>query len=62
VKALVVAEHVRGALRPVTLELVSAARELGGPVAVAVIAADPSALTDAVNVEGVDEVLAVRVE
>jgi electron transfer flavoprotein alpha subunit len=62
VKALVVAEHVRGALRPVTLELVSAARELGGPVAVAVIAAEPSALTDAVNVEGVDEVLAVRVE
>src|SRR5918994_105777 len=59
---LVVAEHVRGALRPVTLELVSAARELGGPVAVAVIAADPSALTDAVNVEGVDEILAVRVE
>ena len=60
--ALVVAEHVRGELRPVTLELVSAARELGGPVAVAVIAADPSALTDAVNVEGVDEILAVRVE
>jgi electron transfer flavoprotein alpha subunit len=59
---LVVAEHVRGAVRPVTLELVSAARELGGPVAVAVIAADPSALTDAVNVEGVDEILAVRVE
>jgi len=62
VNALVVAEHVRGELRPVTLELVSAARELGGPVAVAVIAADPSALTDAVNVEGVDEILAVRVE
>jgi electron transfer flavoprotein alpha subunit len=62
VKALVVAEHVRGELRPVTLELVSAARELGGPVAVAVIAADPSALTDAVDVEGVDEILAVRVE
>jgi electron transfer flavoprotein alpha subunit len=61
-KALVVAEHVRGELRPVTLELVSAARELGGPVAVAVIAADPSALTDAVNVEGVDEILAVQVE
>ncbi|HWM13511.1 MAG TPA: electron transfer flavoprotein subunit alpha/FixB family protein [Gaiellaceae bacterium] len=60
--SLVVAEHVRGELRPVTLELVSAARELGGPVAVAVIAADPSALTDAVNVEGVDEILAVRVE
>ena len=61
-KALVVAEHVRGELRPVTLELISAARDLGGPVEVAVMAADPSALTDAVDVEGVDEILAVRVE
>jgi electron transfer flavoprotein alpha subunit len=62
VKALVVAEHVRGELRPVTLELVSAARDLGGPVEVAVVARDPSAFTDALNVEGVDEILAVRVE
>jgi electron transfer flavoprotein alpha subunit len=59
---LVVAEHLRGELRPVTLELVTAARELEGPVAVAVIAADPSALTGAVDVEGVDEILAVEVE
>jgi electron transfer flavoprotein alpha subunit len=62
VRTLVVAEHVRGQLRPVTLELVSAARELGGPVEVAVIAADPSAFTDAVNLQGVDEILAVWVE
>ena len=61
-KALVVAEHVRGELRPVTLELVSAARDLGGPVEVAVVARDPSAFTDALNIEGVDEILAVRVE
>jgi electron transfer flavoprotein alpha subunit len=61
-KALVVAEHVRGELRPITLELISAARSLGGPVEVAVIAADPSSYTDAVNVEGVDEILAVRVD
>jgi electron transfer flavoprotein alpha subunit len=59
---LVVAEHVRGALRPVTLELIAAAGDLGGPVAVAVIAADPSAFTNALNVEGVDEILTVRVE
>ncbi len=59
---LVVAEHLRGELRPVTLELVTAARELEGPVAVAVIAGDPSALTGAVDVEGVDEILAVQVE
>ena len=61
-KALVVAEHVRGELRPITLELISAARSLGGRVEVAVIAADPSSYTDAVNVEGVDEILAVRVD
>ena len=59
---LVVAEHVRGELRPVTLELISAARSLGGPVEVAVIARDPSAFADAVNVEGVDEILTVRVD
>jgi electron transfer flavoprotein alpha subunit len=59
---LVVAEHLRGELRPVTLELVTAAKELGGPVAVAVVAKDPSALADAVNVEGVDEILAVAVD
>ncbi len=59
---LVVAEHLRGELRPVTLELVTAAKELGGPVAVAVIAKDPGSLADAVNVEGVDEILAVAVE
>jgi electron transfer flavoprotein alpha subunit len=59
---LVVAEHLRGEVRPVTLELVTAARELGGPVAVAVVARDPQALAGAVNVEGVDEILAVAVE
>jgi len=59
---LVAAEHLRGELRPVTLELVTAAKELGGPVAVAVVAKDPSALADAVNVEGVDEILAVAVD
>jgi electron transfer flavoprotein alpha subunit len=59
---LVVAEHVRGELRPVTLELISAAKDLGGPVAVAVIARDPSAFTGDVNVAGVDEIVAVRVD
>ncbi|MGH3038975.1 MAG: electron transfer flavoprotein subunit alpha/FixB family protein [Gaiellaceae bacterium] len=61
-RAVVVAEHVRGELRPITLELISAARSLGGPVDVAVIAAEPSAFADAVNVEGVDEILVVKVD
>jgi electron transfer flavoprotein alpha subunit len=59
---LVVAEHLRGEVRPVTLELVTAAKELGGPVAVAVIAKDPGSIADSVNVEGVDEILAVAVD
>jgi electron transfer flavoprotein alpha subunit len=62
VSTLIVAEHLRGELRPVTLELVSAAKELEGPVAVAVIAKNPGALAEALNVDGVDEILNVQVE
>ena len=59
---LVVAEHLRGDCRPITHELISAAKELDGPVAVAIVARDPTPVADAVNVEGVDEILAVKVE
>ncbi|MGH3023611.1 MAG: electron transfer flavoprotein subunit alpha/FixB family protein [Gaiellaceae bacterium] len=59
---LVIAEHLRGELRPVTLELITAAKSLGGPVTVAIVAKDPGALTDTVNVEGVDEIVTVAVE
>ena len=38
---LVVGEHLRGEWRPITHELVSAAKELDGPVTVAVIAGFP---------------------
>jgi electron transfer flavoprotein alpha subunit len=58
---LVVAEHLRGELRPVTLELISAAKELGGPTTVLVVDDDPASLTGAVNVEGVDEILTCSV-
>jgi electron transfer flavoprotein alpha subunit len=57
---LVVAEHLRGQVRDVTFELIAAGRELGGPLAVAVIGADPGALD--VNRAGVDEVVHVQVE
>lgn len=57
---LVVAEHVRGQVRDVTRELIAAGRELG-PVTVAVIAANPAALVDAVDVEGVSEIVTVAV-
>lgn len=58
-RVLVVAEHVRGEIRDVTRELVTAGRSLGS-VTVAVIARDPAALD--VGWEGVDEVVHVRVE
>src|SRR5436305_3100745 len=59
---LVVAEHIRGQIRDVTKELVTAAGDLGGPVAVALIARDPGALQSQVELEGVDEIVRVQVE
>lgn len=62
---LLIAEHRRNAVRPVTLELVSAAlavrAELGARVEVAVIGAQPDALAPALSLEGVDELLLVPV-
>lgn len=57
---LVVAEYTCGVIRPVTLELVSAARGLGGPVILAVIGSDPDAAR-AVCVD-VDQVVHVQVQ
>lgn len=60
---LVVAETRRGELRDISLELVAAARTVkdasGGPLTVAVVASDPAAFADALNVEGVDEIVTV---
>jgi electron transfer flavoprotein alpha subunit len=57
---LVIAEHLRGRLRDVTRELVTAAQDLPRPVFVAVIAAAPGSLADEADLEGVDEVVSVR--
>ena len=57
---LVVAEPLRGELRDVTRELVTAGRELGGPVTVVVIARDPAVFDLALA--GVDEIVHVRVD
>jgi electron transfer flavoprotein alpha subunit len=59
-ETLIVAEHLRGEVRDITGELVTAAQRLGNPVAVAVIARDPSRLD--VRFEGVDEIVNVPVE
>jgi electron transfer flavoprotein alpha subunit len=56
---LVIAEHLRGRLRDVTRELVTAAQDLPGPVSVAIIAADPGPLAEEADLRGVDEVVSV---
>lgn len=57
---LVIAEHIRGQVREVTRELITAGRELG-PVTVAVIGQDPASLVDAVDIDGVAEVVTVTI-
>ena len=63
---LIIAEQRRGELRPVTLELVSAAqsarRTPAERVAVALLAEEPERFIPAVSVTGVDEVITVPVE
>jgi electron transfer flavoprotein alpha subunit len=60
---LVMAEERRGELRDISLELISAARTIkeaaGGPLTVAVVAADAAALAGGLSVDGVDEILTV---
>ena len=56
---LVVAEHVRGRVRDVSYELISAGRTIGAPLAVAAIGNDPATL--ALDRQGVDEVIHVGV-
>ena len=61
---LVVAEARRGELRPISAELVAAARELGdagaGEVTVLLVAAGASELAAAAGLGGADRVLAVE--
>jgi electron transfer flavoprotein alpha subunit len=61
---LVVAEQRRGELRPVSLELVTAAQGLrrpGEPVAVAVLGTAPETFVNALSMAGVDEIVTVKV-
>jgi electron transfer flavoprotein alpha subunit len=59
VSVLVVAEHVRGQVRDITFELITAGIQIGGPVAVAVIGPDPGAFD--LTRSGVDELVHVQV-
>jgi electron transfer flavoprotein alpha subunit len=60
---LVLAEQIRGQVRDASLDALAAAIELkeavGGPLAVAIVAAEPDAYASLLNVRGVDEVVLV---
>ncbi|HEY0340658.1 MAG TPA: hypothetical protein VGC34_07640, partial [Steroidobacteraceae bacterium] len=62
---LVIAEHRRGELRPVTLELIAAAqaarRAPSDKVTVAVISDEPAKFVPGLSVAGVDEIVTVKV-
>jgi electron transfer flavoprotein alpha subunit len=62
---LVVAEHRLGEIRDISLELITAAKNLkdkiGGKLHVTIIARDPSRFIDVINREGVDEIIMVAV-
>ena len=61
---LVIAEQRRGELRPVSLELIGAAQSVRGSadqVAVAILAAEPERFAAALALQGVDEILTVKV-
>src|SRR5699024_4336437 len=59
--ALVIAEVLRGEVRDVTKELITAAAELDGPLMVAVIAPEPSTMRAQVDLAWVDEIIEVAV-
>ena len=59
-RILIVAEHVNGKLNAATARCVTAARQIGGTIDIAVLAADPSAVAaQAAALDGVTRVLAV---
>lgn len=61
---LLVAEHLRGTLNPISQELAGVAAQLkeaiGGPVCVAIIADEPELLADGMALDGIDEICLVR--
>lgn len=61
---LVIGEHLNGSVRDITKEMIGAALSikdrLGGPIIVALMSENPAALTDAVNLQGVDQIVTVK--
>jgi electron transfer flavoprotein alpha subunit len=61
---LIIAEHVGGALRDISKEMIGAAGAIkegfGGPVRVALLSSDPAKMAAGLALEGVDAVVSVR--
>jgi len=61
---LIVAEHLNGIIRDISMEMIGAAasikEQFGGPVSVLVVSDNPSGLVPAVNLTGVDKVILVK--
>lgn len=61
---LIIAEHLNGAVRDIAKESIGAAVSvkgaLGGPVVVAVIGDDTTAIADSLDLAGVDEIVSVK--
>lgn len=62
---LIVAEHNQGIISDITGEIIGAAvslkKSLGGPIILALLTDNPSALIEDVNLAGVDEILTMNV-
>lgn len=61
---LIVAEHLNGIIRDISMEMVGAAasikEQFGGPVSVLIVSDNPAGLAPAVNLKGVDKVILVK--
>ena len=59
-KILIIAEHANGQLNPSTAKCLTAAKQIGGDIDIAVFAADPAAVAAAAaKLDGVTRVLTV---
>lgn len=61
---LIIGDHLNGSVRDITKEMIGAALSikdrLGGPMIVALMSENPGALTGAVNLQGVDQIVTVK--
>ena len=63
---LIIAEHLNGAMRDISMEMIGAAASIkegfGGTVTVAIISDAPADLVTAINLQGVDKVALITAQ